>query len=78
MFCWLLEPPVIGLATPNEGRPAVSPGFLPNALTAFRSNIAGYFEKLGYREMVNKSVMLCFGNPSVQASKRLFNWVMGP
>jgi hypothetical protein len=27
----------------------------------FRSNIAGYFEKLGYREMVNKSVMLRFG-----------------
>ena len=27
-------PPVIGRATPNEGRPFETPGFLPNALTA--------------------------------------------
>jgi hypothetical protein len=26
-------PPVIGRATPNDGRPGVRPGFLPNALT---------------------------------------------
>jgi hypothetical protein len=42
----------------------------------FRSNIAGYFEKLGYREMVNKSVMLRFGKPTALLFKRVFNWAM--
>ena len=61
MACWAadeLPPPVIGRATPNDGRPTVKPGFFPNALTLTCSDGPLLFQMLCYPQMVNKKVML--------------------
>lgn len=59
MACWAADefPPVIGRATPKDGRPTVKPGFFPNALTPTNSGPL-LFQMLCYPQMVNKKVML--------------------
>lgn len=66
-------PPVIGRATPKEGRAGVMPGFLPNALTIWSAPSFPLQHRMCYREMVNKTVMLSRQDRRIRLCKAGFS-----